>query len=183
MSYLPPTRELRVRFDTAQALTRLFYGEQAIVLACGGWIPHVARLEAKTELARTAWESALAGDALRERVFELRYPSRFLGEQGEEATIVGPDDLRDLVTKLLDGYRSYLDVADALADGPSIRIVEAALRDKERQAEALWKTSRRTTRRMTHGISSPASTGPTRSIPTTRTAKGSRSSFARRSAT
>ena len=35
MSYLPPTRDLRVRFDTAQALTRLFYREQAVVLACG----------------------------------------------------------------------------------------------------------------------------------------------------
>ena len=33
MSYLPPTRDLRVRFDTAQALTRLFYREQAVVLA------------------------------------------------------------------------------------------------------------------------------------------------------
>ncbi len=40
MSYLPPTRELRERLDTAQTLTRLFYRERAVVLACGGWIPH-----------------------------------------------------------------------------------------------------------------------------------------------
>ena len=44
MSYLPPTRDRPVRFDTAQALTRLFYREQAAVLACGGWIPRVALL-------------------------------------------------------------------------------------------------------------------------------------------
>ena len=87
MSYLPPTRELRERLDTAQTLTRLFYREQAIVLACGGWIPLVARLETKAELGRTAWESALAADALRERVFELRYPSRFLEEQAEEIAV------------------------------------------------------------------------------------------------
>ena len=54
MSYLPPTRDRPVRFDTAQALTRLFYREQAAVLACGGWIPRVALLEEKAELARTA---------------------------------------------------------------------------------------------------------------------------------
>jgi uncharacterized ferritin-like protein (DUF455 family) len=137
MSFLPPTRELRVRFDTAQALTRLFYGEQAVVLACGGWIPFVPRLEPKAELARTAWESALAADALRERVFELRYPSRFLDEQAEERTVARPPELRHLAAQLRDSYRAYLEVADELADGPSIRIAEAAVRDKERQVKAL----------------------------------------------
>jgi hypothetical protein len=137
VSFLPPTRELRVRFDTAQALTRLFYGEQAVVLACGGWIPFVPGLEAKAELARTAWESALAADALRERVFELRYPSRFLDGQAEERTVAGPRELRELAAQLRDAYRAYLEVADELADGPSIRIAEAALRDKDRQTKGL----------------------------------------------
>jgi uncharacterized ferritin-like protein (DUF455 family) len=137
MTYLPPTRELRERLDTAQRLTRLFYGERAIVLACGGWIPFVAPLEQKAELARTAWESALAGDALRERVFELRYPSRFLDEQAEATSIETPADLRELSARLQGDYRSYLDAADELADGPSIRLVEAALRDRERQAQSL----------------------------------------------
>jgi hypothetical protein len=99
------------------------------VLWCGESIPQAPRLEAKAELAQSAWESALAADALRERVFELRYPSRFLDEQAEP---VEPDAAR-----IRDEYRAYLDVADALADGPSIRIVSAALRDKERQVEAL----------------------------------------------
>jgi uncharacterized ferritin-like protein (DUF455 family) len=137
VSYLPPTRELRVRFDTAQALTRLFYREQAVVLACGGWVPRVAVLEHKAELARTAWESALVAEALRERVFELRYPARFLEEQAEELGVDEADDLRRLAAELHDGYAAYLKAADVLADGPSIRIVEAALRDKERQQEAL----------------------------------------------
>ena len=55
-----------------------------MVLASGGFIPRVAPLEQKAELARTAWESALAADAMRERVFELRYPVRFLDDQAEE---------------------------------------------------------------------------------------------------
>jgi uncharacterized ferritin-like protein (DUF455 family) len=136
MSYLPPTRELRVRLDTAQALTRLFYRERAVTLTCGGWIPFVAPLEQKAELARTAWESALAADALRERVFELRYPSRFLEEQVEEISVETPGDLRALVGRLREDYRDYLAASDELADGPSLRLAAAALGDKERQAQS-----------------------------------------------
>ena len=126
-----------MRLDTAQALTRLFYREQAVALTCGAWIARVAPLEHKAELSRTAWEAALAGGALRERVFELRYPTRFLEEQVEELPVETPDYLRALVTELRDDYRAYLEQADELADGPSIRVVEPALRDAERQVEAL----------------------------------------------
>jgi uncharacterized protein DUF455 len=108
-----------------------------VVVASGGFIPHVAPLEQKAELARTAWESALAADAMRERVFELRYPVRFLDDQPDEIAADTPDDLRTLVAVLRDEYAAYLDAADELADGPSIRIVEPALRDKQRQVEAL----------------------------------------------
>ncbi|HEY7693914.1 MAG TPA: DUF455 family protein [Gaiellaceae bacterium] len=135
--YLPPTRELRVRFDTARALTRLFYREQAVVLACGGWTPRVAPIEHKAELARTAWEAALAADALRERVFELRYPARFLDEQAEELSVETADGLRTLVGALRADYAAYLEATDELSDGPSVRVVAAALRDKERQSAAL----------------------------------------------
>ena len=107
------------------------------MLACGGWVPRVAPLEHKAELARTAWESALAADALRERVFELRYPVRFLDEQAEELSLAAPDDLRALVAALRDDYSAYLAAADELADGPSLRIVDSALRDKQRQAGSL----------------------------------------------
>ena len=137
VSHLPPTRELRVRLDTAQALTRLFYREQAVVLACGDWIPGVGPLDHKAELARVAWESALAADALRERVFELRYPVRFLDEQAEVLALRTPDDLVALVATLRADYGAYLAAVDELADGPSIRIVGSALRDKERQSAAL----------------------------------------------
>jgi hypothetical protein len=126
-----------VRLDSATALTRLFYREQAVTLSCGGWIPRVAPLEHKAELARTAWESALAADALRERVFELRYPVRFLDEQAETLAVAGPDDLRRLVDELAVDYRAYLEAADELADGPSLRVVGSALRDTERQQASL----------------------------------------------
>jgi hypothetical protein len=136
-TFLPPTRELRERLDTAQLLSRFHYRERALALACGGFVPFLARLEAKAGLAQTAWESALAGDAFRERVFELRYPERFLDEQVEEIEIADLDELREVVGRLRDDYREYLAHADVLADGPSVRVLEAALRDKDRQADAL----------------------------------------------
>jgi uncharacterized ferritin-like protein (DUF455 family) len=137
VSYLPSTRELRERLDTARLLTRLFYRERAIALTCGGYIPFVAPAEQKAELARVAWESALAADALRERVFELRYPSRFLEEQAEQIEVATPADLQALVARLAEDYGDYLASGDDLADGPSLRIVAGALLDKERQVEAL----------------------------------------------
>jgi hypothetical protein len=126
-----------VRLDTAQALTRLHYRERAVALACGALVPRTGPLEHKAELARSAWEAALAAEALRERVFELRYPSRFLEEQAEELTVSNPGDLCALVEALRAGYGAYLEAADELADGPSIRIVEAALRDTGRQVGSL----------------------------------------------
>jgi hypothetical protein len=137
LGFLPPTRELRERLDTAQTLTRLFYRERAVTLVCGAWIPRVPRLESKAELGRTAWQSALAADALRERVFELRYPSRFIEEQVETIEVEGPDDLRALVSRLRDDYGAYLEAGDELADGPSLRVAAGAHDDKERQASRL----------------------------------------------
>ena len=137
MSYLPPTHELRERLDTAQLLTRLFYREQAAALACGRFAPFVAPLEQKAELARTAWEAALAAGALRERGFELRYPVRFLDEQAEEIDVPSPEALHALLRRLRDDYADYLEHGDELDDGPSLRIASIALRDTKRQAEAL----------------------------------------------
>ena len=73
MSYLPPTRELRERLDTAQTLTRFFYRERAVALACGAWIPRVPRLESKAELGRTGREpnARVVTDYDTERFFEL----------------------------------------------------------------------------------------------------------------
>ncbi len=137
MSYLPSTRELRVRRDAAQTLTRLFYRERAVALACGRWVPRVAGLDHKAELARTAWAAALAAEGLRERVFELRYPERFLDDQAEELVLETPDTLRALASDLREGYGAYMTAADELADGPSRRIVSAALRDAEGRIAAL----------------------------------------------
>ncbi len=151
MTTLRSARELRERIDTAQVLTRFHYLERALTLACGGWIPAVPRLEQKAALARAAWQCALAADAFRNRVFELRYPSRLL-EAGADAPVIrvyeaatdapGADGfLRGLsevlCPALLREYRDFLRTTDELDDGPTARILESATRDKEEQIAAL----------------------------------------------
>jgi hypothetical protein len=150
VSALPSTQNLRERVDTAQVLTRFHYLERALALAAGGWIAGTPSLDTKAALARAAWQQTLAGDAFRERVFELRYPNRFLEEGADaplirvyEAGIDAPDAdaflagtvalLRDLAER----YRAFLAATDELDDGPTARIIRQALADTEEQAAAL----------------------------------------------
>jgi hypothetical protein len=156
VSALPPTQELRERVDSAQVLTRFHYLSRAIALACGGWIAGTPKLETKAALARVAWQQTLAGDAFRERVFELRYPNRFL-EEGSDAPLIrvyeaaidapGADQfLGALTDALLPDYAerlaAFLQQTDELDDGPTIRIVEQAARDVADQAAALTPGAR-----------------------------------------
>jgi Protein of unknown function (DUF455) len=150
-AYLPPTGALRERVETARALTRFHYLERSLTLACAGWIPAVPRLETKAALARAAWQNALAADALRERVYELRYPSRLLEQGGDApaiavyaAAIDAPDPtgflrgLSEVLCPLLESeYRDFLSATDELDDGPTARILEAMVRDKQEQVRAL----------------------------------------------
>jgi hypothetical protein len=151
VSALPPTQKLRERIDSAQVLTRFHYLSRAIALACGGWIAGTPKLETKAALARVAWQQTLAGDAFRERVFELRYPNRFL-EEGSDAPLIrvygaaidAPDSdafLAGLAELVLPDYAmrlgSFLAQTDELDDGPTVRIVQQALKDVEEQAVVL----------------------------------------------
>ena len=123
----------RLRMDSAAVLSRFFFLEEALVRACAGWIPALHRLETKAAVARLVWQDALTADALRERVFELRYPSRLL-EVGADAPLVvlfraaahapSAQALLRAVAEvlnpaLLGAYRSYLAGSDELADAPS----------------------------------------------------------------
>jgi Protein of unknown function (DUF455) len=151
MSALPSTQTLRERVDTAQVLTRFHYLARALALACGGWIAGVPRLETKAALARAAWQHTLAGDAFRERVFELRYPNRFLDEAADAPLIRVYESVIDAPTgeafvaalagaalpDLAARYQSFLDETDELDDGPTVRVVSQALRDIHEQLTSL----------------------------------------------
>lgn len=140
-----------MRYDTAVILKRFHFCERELLTSEAGWIAGTRPLLLKTFYARMMWEDAQAADAQRSRVFELRYPSRLMEKEGEEPLIQFLAETRNapsalafflsllevLKPALRDAYRQYLDLADVIGDGPSIRFMHQALLDKEQQVETL----------------------------------------------
>lgn len=152
-AYLPgkQARAARMRMDTARILKRFFFCERALILAQSGWLAAIADLDVKTLLPRVSWEDAMTADALRERVFELRYPSRLM-ERGDDAPVIEVFEeainapsaealilslARVLKPALLAAYLDYLEVGDELADGPTLRFMRVAVDEKEEQVATL----------------------------------------------
>ena len=144
-----------MRFDTAQLLKRFFFCERSLLVSEAAWIPVIAPLEIKTSLARFLWQSAETADSLRERVFELRFPSRLLEEEGTDRALIELFDAvkdspsvpafllsvgRVLLPALRDAYQAYLEASDVIADGPTHRFLALALAEKAEQISAfeLW---------------------------------------------
>ncbi len=152
-AYLPGQRDRAryMRMDVARILKRFHFCERALIVAQAGWIAGIAPFEVKIALPRHFWEDALTADALRNRVFELRYPSRLL-EPGEDAPVISLFDeaiqapgalafvlalARVYKPMLLEAYRRYMNMADIIADGPSVRFIGAAVEDKAAQIHDL----------------------------------------------
>ena len=143
-----------MRLDTAQVLKRFFFCERSLLVSMAAWIPSVAPLEIKIEMARMIWQCAESAHALRSRVFELRFPSRMLEEEGPDHALIqlfggiknSPSASAFLmsVTEVLlpalrDSYRAYLTASDSIADGPTHRFLSLALSEKEEQIRVLQK--------------------------------------------
>ena len=77
-----------MRLDTAQLLKRFFFCERSLLVSEAAWIPAIAPLDVKIGMARAIWQSAETAHALRNRVFELRFPSRMLEEQGADHALI-----------------------------------------------------------------------------------------------
>jgi len=140
-----------MRFDTAQLLKRFFFCERSLLVSAAAWIPAIASLESKLGIARCIWQSSETAHALRERVFELRFPSRLLEEEGADAALIDlftavrnspsvPAFLLCNATVLLpairDAYEQYLLSSDAIADGPTHRFLSLALSEKREQVSS-----------------------------------------------
>ena len=141
-----------MRLDTAQVLKRFFFCERSLLVGMAAWIPSVAPLEIKIEMAHIIWQCAESAHALRNRVFELRFPSRMLEEEGPDHALIklfggikdSPSASAFLmsVTKVLlpalrDSYRAYLSASDSIADGPTHRFLSLALSEKDEQIRIL----------------------------------------------
>jgi hypothetical protein len=140
-----------MRLDAGHVLKRLHFLEDAIVRACAAWIASVHAIETKALLAKIAWQSSLTADALRERVFEIRYPSRLM-EVGHDdsltalfrSAVSAPDAVAFLraledvfLPALLTAHSTYLIESDALADGPSQRFLELSVEEKGRAIDSI----------------------------------------------
>ncbi len=143
-----------MRLDTAQLLKRFFFCERSLLVSEAAWIPAITSLEVKIGLARFIWQSAETADALRNRVFELRFPSRLLEEQGADNALIelfgavkdspsAPAFLlgvgKVLLPALRDSYREYMESSDSIADGPTHRFLSLALSEKKEQISTFEK--------------------------------------------
>jgi uncharacterized ferritin-like protein (DUF455 family) len=140
-----------MRLDTAQLLKRFFFCERALLVGEAAWIPWLASLDVKIGLARALWQGAETAHALRNRVFELRFPSRLLEEAGADTALIhlfstvkhSPSTsafllsiANVLLAALRDAYREYLGASDVIADGPTHRFLSLALSEKDEQIAA-----------------------------------------------
>src|SRR5664279_4218491 len=152
----PQPRARWMRLDTAQLLKRFYFCERVVLVCSAAWIPAIAPLEIKTGLARCIWQSAETAHALRERVFELRFPSRLLEEEGADHALIElfsavkdspsvPAFLMSmgkvLLPALRDAYQGYLQASDSIADGPTHRFLSLALSEKAEQIRAYQEWS------------------------------------------
>src|SRR5580658_2892054 len=141
-----------MRLGTAEILKRFYFCERSLVIGCSAWLPLIGAIEAKTLLPLFSWQNAQTANDLRERIFELRYPSRSMEEEGADRALVELfDELRNspsaaaffsvLATVLLpavrDAYAEFLHHSDPLADAPTHRFLHLALTEKHQQIETV----------------------------------------------
>jgi uncharacterized ferritin-like protein (DUF455 family) len=154
-TYLPGdhSRARWMRIDTAEILKRFYFCEREAIIGQAGWLAGIAPFEVKTTLPRFLWEDAMTANALRDRVFELHYPSRLV-EIGRDSPLIeifaesinapsAPAYIlslaRVLKPAMLAAYYEYLDKADDLADGPTLRFMQLAAQEKANQIAVLTR--------------------------------------------
>jgi uncharacterized ferritin-like protein (DUF455 family) len=140
------------RLDTAQILKRFFFCERSLIVGASGWIPHLQDLNVKMAVPYYCWQNAETANDLRERVFELRFPSRMMDHEGADRPLAALlAEIRNAptptafftawgsvaLTALRNAYREFLDRSDPLADAPTYRFLELSLREKEKQIATL----------------------------------------------
>lgn len=123
--------------------------------AMAGRICGVAKWEAKKLLARHIWLDAEHGEALRQRVLELRFPRVDVDLDVDKAliTVLGklPSTISDaeflagvyrvIKPDVLAALRSYLKQSDPLDDSPSHRAMQPIVQELEaelKEFEGLW---------------------------------------------
>jgi Protein of unknown function (DUF455) len=140
------------RLDTAQILKRFFFCERSLIIGASAWIPHLHDLDVKMAVPYYCWQNAETANDLRARVFELRFPSRMMDQEGADRPLAALlAEIRNAptatafftawgnvaLTALREAYQEFLDRSDPLADAPTYRFLELSLREKEKQIATL----------------------------------------------
>jgi hypothetical protein len=132
--------------EAAQRLWRLAYAHRRLHALAVDALPRTPEWEVKCALGLHLWLDAEHATALEQRVNQLRHPSVDVGEAPDPALARAFDELahaRDtgellaaayvvVRAALVDALSAYLETTNPLADHPSVRVVEAALRDADR---------------------------------------------------
>jgi hypothetical protein len=149
-------RQLHGRYDveaTARRVRNFRYAEEWLMMIMGGWVATIPELPVKTGLGKIIWETAQAADALGKRLPELRCGRRAVASS-ESANdgfaafiheISAPDRPDQTIEKLagafdvlkphlIEAYEKHARETDAIADAPTIEILEDIVRKARRHA-------------------------------------------------
>jgi hypothetical protein len=147
-------RQLHGRYDveaTARRVRNFRYAEEWLMMIMGGWVATIPELPVKTGLGKIIWETAQAADALGNRLPELRCGRRAVSSS-ESANdgfaafiheVSAPDRPDQTIEKLagafdvlkphlIEAYEKHARETDAIADAPTIEILEDIVRKARR---------------------------------------------------
>jgi len=139
-------RELHGRYDvesTARRVRNFRYAEEWMMMILGGWVATIPELPVKTGLGKIVWECAQAADVLGKRLPELRCGRKavaasessnegFAGLIREISEPERPDQTVEKIVgvfevlkpHLLEAYELHIRETDAIADAPTIELLE-----------------------------------------------------------
>jgi uncharacterized ferritin-like protein (DUF455 family) len=133
--------------EAARTLKRFYLLQRELVLMQAGWMPGSEHWQSKLLLPEFLWQDSLVGAQCRERVLELRYPEREIDTSEDEPLltlwrhfanaphgIAFVEGVRLFMKPMLHrAFQRYLELTDALDDGPTVRILRQALQDIDEQ--------------------------------------------------
>ena len=150
-------RQLHGRYDveaTARRLRNFRYAEEWMMLTMGGWLATIPELPVKTGLGKIIWETAQAADSMGSRLPELRCGRKSVA-QSETSNRAFADFVQEIADPeaaelsieklvgifevlkphLVDVYEATIRETDAIADAPTIELLDAVIRKARRHIE------------------------------------------------
>lgn len=136
--------------ENARILLRYEFIERRLLRIMAGWLPGVARWEAKFLLGRLVWEDSEHTQALRARILELRTSERILDRAPSPNLalvldeLVLADDWREFLAgvvalkrALLAAYRRHLTQTQPLVDQPTVRVLRILIAEEAEHIDLL----------------------------------------------